>query len=163
MLQIPQIRVERLNSGASLLLGVLVLSFLVATKSNAETIMSCGGTQGWGYSNMNAHPVWSRVDDSIPDGSTTLVSMPQTQEVDILFQDAYGMNSARANGAEVALMDVKNGIANVLAVYYSASGVTIENYVFDANQKVMFVTTTRTLDPSSTLQSKASIRWANCQ
>ena len=85
------------------------------------------------------------------------------RHLDILFQDAVGMNSARANGATIVLLGEEGDILNVLAVYHSLSGVTAENYVFDTNQKVMFVTTTRTLDAISTLQSKASIRWANCR
>ena len=125
--------------------------------------MTCGGSQGWGYSNMSAFPAWSQIDDGIPDGSTTLVSLPGTEDLDILFQDAVGMNSARANGATIVLLGEEGDILNVLAVYHSLSGVTAENYVFDTNQKVMFVTTTRTLDAISTLQSKASIRWANCR
>ena len=135
----------------------------VAGAAQARTIITCGGSQGWGYSNMSAFPTWSQLDDGIPDGSTTLVSMPGTQELDILFQDALGMNSARSNDATIVLLGEEDGILNVLAVYRSMSGVTVENYVFDTNQKVMFVTTTRTLEASSILQSKASIRWANCR
>ena len=145
------------------LFGLVALVLSLAGVAHSRTIMTCGGSQGWGYSNMSAFPAWSQIDDGIPDGFTTLVSMPGTEDFDILFQDAMGMNSARANGATIALLGEEAGILNVLAVYRSLSGITVENYVFDTNQKVMFVTTTRTLDAISTLQSKASIRWANCR
>lgn len=102
---------------------------LASTQASAQTIITCGGSEG--HSIYFDHPLlkpedtgWT--DDQLTDGSIALVK--SGDGVDILIKDGLGMTSALSYGAQVMLLDATDTVATVVVNY---TGGAKELYTFD--------------------------------
>lgn len=105
------------------------LFFFLFTRAYAETIVSCGETNGQAYyfetPLLNDGDVgWT--DDGISDGAIALVR--SGEEWDILTKDSIGMISASSQGAGVYFVDAYGAFITLLVNYPSGSK---ELYTFD--------------------------------
>ena len=89
--------------------------------SMAQTFFTCGEGLGFAFENSTNYPSYDLADDSIPGGGIALVGYQcipvACDKIDLLFQDAMGIKSARSVGGEVTLLR-SEGDAYLVEVKY---------------------------------------------
>jgi hypothetical protein len=121
-----QVRLVAMVRGILLCAGLMALG---AGSAVAETMISCGGSEGKGYYFQGPMLPASEAgwrDDAITGGGIAFVSTGD--RFDILIKDALGMISATSQGAHVQVIDIYDAFVTVLVNYPKGSK---ELYTFD--------------------------------
>lgn len=114
--------------------AVFGLAILASSQSaRAETLVTCGGSAGWSYFFEGpflpkGQEGWR--EDAISQGGIALTR--DGEELDILIRDVGGMISSRAEGAQVSLVQARDGVIMVLVNYPRGA---IELYTFDLTRR----------------------------
>lgn len=137
----------------------LIILVTFTAPVTAQTVMQCGGSKGYGYKRDDGR--WQQIDDSMPEGSTTLVYNAAYKQWDIMFADATGIRSSVAGGCDVYMLGRFADVYNVLKVCLGNEATTV-SFLFDARQRKLFTGTARVSD-SEVFVPKMSIRIAECQ
>ena len=134
-----------------------IISSLLGLPANAETIIQCGGSEGWAYyfgdTSINEKDEgWMQ--DGISKGGIALTR--EGNDLDILMKDAVGMMSVKGEGASVSLVDAYGDFVTVLVSYPQGSK---EMYTFDIKRKKV----SWSQHKFGLLFDKASTMIADCQ
>jgi hypothetical protein len=120
------------------LLACIAALMLLASPVVAKILITCGESHGYAYypqQNFVTKDKSGWTADKLSKGAFSLVK--KGDELDILFKDARGMNSARADGGKVSLLGVAGSNILVTVVY---KNISVELYTFDLKEKVLLWT-----------------------